>query len=164
MGIQSTARLPARLNLVTLVFLPVDDEETLYDKKFKQPIRVKKRKTKVELQGQMNFGSNQKKFFDRLMQSLSVGWNTMGDLADTIGHCVTTPYLTERAKFLPEGGEPYYGKYIPKKGDLLIGYADFVPEKGGGFDLLVEQVRPESPLRGNPLLLYIDLRQNRNKR
>lgn len=141
---------PCKMNLIELTFLPLLIKETFIDEDFRQPIRTKRYGPPIIIEGQINFGSRQKKFFDKLAQSLAVSWNTPGDLNDTYGYCMF------RKKELDKAG------YIPKKGDLFVGYENFVKEEG--IELLVEEVRPESPLNKRNLLWAVELRKNRNKR
>lgn len=141
---------PCTLNFVNIKFLPLDIDATPIDPDFRQAIRVKARKEYVVIKGQVNFGTNQKKLFNALVQSNSIAWNTTGDLAESIGH------LVFRRR------ELYLKKFMPKKGDIVVGFGDYLPPEG--MELLVESVRPESFKKGVAQLFYVELRSNRNKR
>lgn len=141
-------RLPCRMNLIKITFLPLDVEGTPKDKDFRQAIRLKKRFNEVTIKGQINFGTKQKKFFQSISQSPSIAWNTPGDMTQSIGAALFRRRELEAAKFMP------------KKGDLVIKFGDYTPPEG--MQMQVEEVRPESYLNGVPLLFYCELRRDKD--
>lgn len=143
-------RHPCRMSLVDLTFLPVLISETPIDPDFRQPVRTKKYGKPKIIKGTPNFGTKQKKLFDQLKQTIALNWNSPGNIPDTIGYIVFSKIEIERAG------------YLPSIGDLFVGYPGF--EKREGLELMVEEVRPESPLGGSNLFYMVELRSNRDKR
>lgn len=133
-------RRPFHWNPVTVQIAALDDVQ-VFDPVFKTPINQKKRTTVRLYQAQVNFGRNQQ---DRRVRFEA------GDRPDTTAHLVMrTCDLAPNVAALPK----------PKKGWKITGlYMGTHQEQV--VDYLIEQIRHESPLRGAPLLIYVEFREN----
>lgn len=116
---------------------PTDD----WDDDFREPVNKKRFEGPFTFQAQVNTGRIRQ--FDQRIPS------SIGDATDTSMHLVFSN--TDYPSTLP----------LIKKGDLVV-------EIGGRVvDLLVDQVRPESPLRSfgsSSLISYVELIENENQR
>ena len=131
--------LPAKMNLVDIVVRQLLHEETQWDPDFEEPVGDKQRTQELTLRGQPNLGEN-RAALERRTSSLT------GDKAESRGHIVFRIADLEAA-----------GVQLAK-GDQVVGIA------GQAVDLLITEVRPESPLRESFLLLYAELEQRQDER
>ncbi len=120
---------PARMNLVEIVLRPLAKDATAWDEDFREPIGAKATAADVTLQGQVNFGSKQFHGRDR---------TATGDREPSAGHVVFRKTDLDAA-----GGRL-------AKGDRVVRIA------GEAVDFVITEVRPESPMRGEFLLVYAE--------
>lgn len=130
---------PVRMNLVEVVVRKLSKDRTGWDPDFEEPLGPKDRTGEVVLRGQVNFGSAGAAF-ERRSRSLT------GDRAESDGRLVFRKTDLDAAGVTIE------------KGDQVVRIA------GLPADMLVAEVRPESPLGGAFLLFYAELEHNREQR
>ncbi len=128
---------PILMNLVNIEISQLKILETFVDDDFREPISRKIRGSTILVKGQVNFGS--KSFEERSI-------TRTGDMEPTDGHLVFR-------KIDLDG----LGVTI-RKGDRVTKIA------GLPTTLIVREVRPESPLNGAFLLLYVVLEHDREAR
>jgi len=125
--------LPRRMATMRIVIAQLDIVKTVKDPDFREPVGAKHSETQIVLEGQVNL-AGKKKFF---VQAPS----RTGDTEPTKGH------LVFRKKYLDDLG------ITLKKGDRVV---EVGPESGPTtVDCDIDEVRPESPLRGDFLLIYV---------
>jgi hypothetical protein len=113
------------------------------DPVFKTPVNKKLRTTVHTYNAQINLGTKEQ---DRKMRTLS------GDRPNTTGHIVLRTCDLAPHTALPR----------PEKGWKITAlYAGTPLEET--VDWLIEEVRLESPLRGQPLLVYCEFEHNRDR-
>lgn len=128
--------LPFRMNLVTIKLRRLDVDGTSKDPDFREARRSKKFQD-VELMGQVNFGNKQ--VDDRLR-------------THTGNDPVSSAWFVFRMTDLEDAG------FEPKQGDRVVEVA------GRPVNFEVRQTRPESPLRGKFLLLYVIVEEVKEER
>lgn len=131
--------LPSRMNTVEIVLRKLGSDRTHWDPDFEEPLTKKNRTEEVVLHGQVNLGRSGSAF-DRRRPSLT------GDRAESDGHLVFRKADIEAA-----------GVTL-RKGDRVVRVA------GEEVDFLLTEVRPESPLGGEFLLVYAEFEENREER
>jgi len=124
--------LPFRMNLVSIKIMSFSHTSTNWDPDFREPVSDKSFESVVEVKGQVNWGRKDDKVLRR---------TRVGDAEPS--YC----WLVFRKKDLEDQGVEI------KKNDKVIEIA------GKSVDLVVNEVRNESPLRGEFLLTYVDLRE-----
>jgi hypothetical protein len=135
--------LPVRMNLVRIVIEQLNTTATVKDADFREPVGVKKyNTTQLVLEGQVNLAAK-KTFF---VQTPS----RTGDTEPTMGH------LVFKKKYIDDLG------VVLKKGDVIIEVGPAANPTP--IDCKIHDVRPESPLRGDFLLLYVDFKWDERKR
>ena len=113
------------------------------DPVFKTPVNIKARPQAYDYKAQVNLG---RKAQDRKFRTAS------GDRPQTNAH------LVFRTKDLA----PYTALPIPQKGWKITAlYAGELDEIV--VDYLIEEIRYESPLRGRPLLIYVEFSENKDR-
>lgn len=141
------AFLPARMNLRSIEFEVLDRQRVVLDSDFDEPIGGDLRGQRFTVDGQYNFRGGP---FKRRSTRLS------GDEETVVGH------LVFRMCDLIDGGLATKNNgtidITLKKGDRVIRIGKRT------LDLEIVEVRPESPLRGDFLLVYVDLVQGREER
>lgn len=135
---------PINWNPCKVVIAALDETRSKVDPVFRSARAQKRRPVQRTYAAQVNFG--------RKDQDKKTRRET-GDRSMTFGWLVVrTCDLAPNVPTLPK----------PKKGDqLVVLYKDTDQEQA--VDYLIEHVRHESPLRGRPLLLYIEFAHNREK-
>ncbi len=132
------SQLPACMNMVEIdisQIAPVVEQKV--DSIFREPVSKKKRETVITVEGQVNYGSKKKEARD-ITQT--------GDRENSFG------WLVFRKCDLEDAG------IFLKKGDRILRIASQV------VDHLIDEVRPESVLEGDFLLLYAMFTINREER
>ncbi len=129
--------LPLRMNEVEVKIKRLDEAGTVIDPDFREARRQKKFSDPITVKCQVNFG--QKTLEDTARTHT-------GDAEPSSG------WLVFKLSYLAALG------WEPKKGDRVIEIA------GRPVDLRVRQTRPESPLRGKFLLLYVVLEEVKEER
>lgn len=125
--------MPFRMNTMRIVIAQLDTVKTVKDPDFREPVGVKHTETQIVLEGQVNLADKAKFFFQAPSRT--------GDTEPTKGH------LVFRKKYLDDLGVTL------KKGDRIV---EVGPESGPTpVDCNINEVRPESPLRGDFLLIYV---------
>ncbi len=131
---------PRRMNLVDITIEQISVADTEYDEDYQMPVGGKEaRPTTIQVKGQVNFGDGGHQFEAR-QPSMT------GDRIPSTSHIVF------RTCDLEEAG------ITIKKDDRVISIA------GEDVDLLVDEVRGESPLDGGYLLRYVELVSNKEER
>lgn len=127
---------PIRFNPVPISIRQLDVAATHVDSDFNEPISRKVEGTVITVDGQINFGN---KIFNELEQSRT------GDELTTVGHLLFRKCDLDNASL------------VLKKGDRVVAIASQAT------DLIIREVRPESPLNGDFLLIYCELEEDREK-
>jgi len=134
--------LPFKMNEMRIVIAQLDIVKTVKDPDFREPVGVKRIETQVVLQGQVNLAKDKRLF---MMEP-----SRTGDMEPTKGH------LVFRKKYLDDLGVGL------KKGDRIV---EVGPTSGPTtIDAIIDEVRPESPLRGDFLLIYVDFKWDEKER
>jgi len=122
------------MNPVRIVIKQLDTTETVKDPDFREPVGVKHHDDDLVLQGQVNLAAKKTYFVSTPSRT--------GDMEPTKGH------LVFRKRYLDDLGVTL------RKGDTIVevGPASNPTPINCG----IEDVRPESPLRGDFLLIYVD--------
>jgi len=133
-------RRPRNWNPVSVTLRAIDDDATKWDPVFKVPLNRKARAPEYTYQAQVNFKMKEQDEKNRM---------DTGDRTTTRGHLVMRTYDLAPNSSLPkpEKGWQVTGLYVGTDQEMVVDY-------------LVEQVRHESPLRGRPLLIYIEFIEN----
>ena len=127
---------PVFMNLVPISIRQLDTVATHIDSDFREPISRKVQGAPVLLYGQVNLGS-------KTYEERETG--RTGDEIPTIGHLVFEKAVLDAASV------------ILRKGDRVVGIASQAT------DLMIREVRPESPLNGDFLLIYCELEEDLEK-
>lgn len=137
--------LPAKWNPVAVTVTHVDVAATPIDPVFKNPVNRKARPTSTNYQAQVNFGL---KIDEKRFRTL------MGD----------RPITKARSRIVLRSCDlaPNTVLEIPKKGDKITALYVGTPAELA-VDYLIEEVRPESPLNGVPLLWYVEFERDRER-
>jgi hypothetical protein len=126
-----------------IVIRELEIDDTCIDDDFDVPVNRKKRETEHLYSAQIKFLEGRKERRLRTAQ---------GDRPDTRAHLVL------RTKDLA----PKTTLVIPKKGWKIVTlYVGHPSEET--VDYLIEEVRPQSPLRGGPSLIYLGFEKNRDR-
>jgi len=121
---------PVRYNPVTVKFVRIEPTNTQWDEDYKEAIGGNPAYgSEIEFQCQVNFG--QKEYFRRQRTE-------RGEARPSYG------WLTFKMKYWEDNSVNL------KKGDRITGVA------GQAADFEIMEVRPESPLRGGFLLMYVE--------
>lgn len=134
--------LPLRLNLIRVVIEQLNTTTTVEDPDFREAVGTKKYASQVVLEGQVNLASKPKYF----MQAPS----RTGDMEPTMGH------LVFRKRDLDAAGVTLV------KGDRVVEVGPVATPTP--IDSKLVEVRPESPLRGDFLLIYAEFKWDQRKR
>lgn len=137
--------LPAKWNPVAVEVTHVDVAATPTDPVFKNPVNRKARPTTTTYQAQVNSGN---KTFERRFRTL------MGDRPATKAR---EHIVIRTCDLAPNTPLPR-----PSKGDRITKLYKGTPNEEV-VDFLIEEVRPESPLNGIPLLVYCEFERDREK-
>ena len=121
----------------------LDLPDTQVDAVFKVPLNRMTRGTDVVYPAQVNMGG---KIKDRRFRTL------MGDRPET------KAWLVMRYADMA----PNTSLAMPQKGDVITSLYVGTPAEQV-VDYLVEEVRPESPLNGAPLLFYVEFNRDRER-
>lgn len=127
---------PINMNLVDITIKQLDVVSTHVDSDFREPISRKVEGAPITLQGQVNFGS--KSFRDDSDER-------SGNNPITIGHVLFKKSTLDDLSV------------VIRKGDRVIAIASQAT------DLIIHEVRPESPLDGDFLLIYCELEEDKQK-
>jgi len=127
---------PISMNLVDITIKQLDVVNTHVDSDFREPISRKVEGASITLQGQINFGN---KAFKNDSDERS------GNNALTIGHVLFKKSVLDDQSI------------VLRKGDRVIAIASQAT------DLIIHEVRPESPLDGDFLLIYCELEEDKQK-
>ena len=136
-------RRPRNWNPVSVTLRAIDNDATNWDPVFKVPINRKARRPEYSYPAQVNFKMKDQDEKNR---------RDTGDRTTTSGHLVMRTLDLAPHTDLPK----------PQKGwqvAMLYGGTD----QEMAVDYLVEEVRHESPLRGRPLLIYIEFTEDVEK-
>lgn len=134
---------PARWNLVTVTIARLDLPDTAVDPVFKVPTNRKARPQEIDYPAQVNFGLKRKEQRERTL---------MGDRPNTRARIVLRFVDLAPTTTLPR----------PRKGDKIVTLYKGTPAEET-VDYLIEEVRPESPLGGAPLLLFVEFERDRER-
>jgi hypothetical protein len=127
------------MNEVSIVISPLDGDKTVLDPDYREPVGPKRFASDITLLGQVNYGS--KKFKRKTASST-------GDKQETLGHLVFSVAYLKKEGIVEEVGGTLACSV--RTGDHIASIA------GVACDHEIVEVRPESPLRGGFLLLYMD--------
>lgn len=136
---------PYQWNPVQVTVTHVDVSATPLDPVFKNPVNRKARPSSTTYAAQINFGL---KVDERRFRTL------MGD----------RPMTKARARIVLRTCDLVPNTLLPrpKKGDKITTlYVGTANEEA--VDYLIEEVRPESPLNGIPLLIYCEFERDRER-
>ncbi len=137
--------LPAVWNPVGVTINRVSVVATPTDPVFKDPVNRKARPDVFQYQAQINFGL---KMDERRWRTL------MGDRPMTK---LRSRIVLRSCDLAPNSMLP-----IPQKGDQIVALYVGTPAQIT-VDYLIEEVRPESPLQGIPLLWYCEFERDRER-
>jgi len=130
------------MNMVRIVIEQIDTTKTVKDPDFREQVGVKFRTTRKVLSGQVNLA--------RKKQYFQTDRTRTGDREPTTGHVLF------RKADLDNAG------VILRKGDMVV---EVGPESNPTpMNTILTQVRPESPLRGDFLLIYCEFELDSEKR
>lgn len=133
---------PKNMNLVTIKIAQLSIANTIIDPHYGQPVSEKSREVIIELCGQKNFGSGE--WYARRRARAS-NFSGTGDVPDSKGYLV---FKYDYIKSL---------NITLKKGDKVVEIA------GENTDFIIDQVRPQAPLKGRDQLLLVYLSTNQEE-
>lgn len=133
---------PFRMNLMRIKIAQLDIPATIKDPDFREPIGRQQHYTPIELQGQVNLATKPRYFENAPSRT--------GDMEPTRGR------LVFRKRDLDTAGVTL------KKGDVIVEVGPATSPTP--IDCKIEEVRPESPLRGDFLLIVVEFAWNQRER
>lgn len=125
---------PFRMNLVRIVIEQLNTTTTITDPDFREAVGVKHHATRIEVQGQVNLATRPRYFESTPSRS--------GDMENTRGK------LVFRKQYLDDEGVTL------RKGDRIVEVGP--ASSPTPIDCKIDEVRPESPLRGDFLLIVVE--------
>jgi len=135
---------PVRINEMRIVLAPLDKVSTHVDSDFREPIGVKQRPAEVIVTGQVNLGLVKNKRFELVKRSRT------GDVEDLFGRLVFKKTdLVAQGVMIEKGWKVL--RAGPSGSETII-------------DGVIIEVRPESPLNGDFLLIYVEFEYDREKK
>jgi hypothetical protein len=132
------AYYPIKMNTVNVIIKQLIRDTEMLDEDWREMKGSYRYEEPITLKAQVNFGDGGAKFEE-------LSYSMTGDQENTSGHLVfSVKYLTDNGITL-------------RKGDVVTSIA------GISTELVINQLRYESPLRGGFLLLYVNLyKRNRS--
>lgn len=134
--------LPLRMNPVRIVIEQLNLSTTVKDPDFREPVGQTYYLPRIELQGQVNLATKPKYFMSAPSRS--------GDMEPTRGR------LVFRKQDLSDAGVTL------KKGDRIVEVGPTTSATPINCD--IDEVRPESPLRGDFLLIVVEFSWDQRER
>lgn len=127
---------PFKINKVDIEIRPLSTSSVVLDEDFREPLTQDIFGDPIKLRGQVNFGDSSHRKEERVA-------GPTGDMDLSEGHIIF------KKRDLDSGG------FTPSPGDVItkIASQDFSADKDR---LRIIEVRPESPLRGDFLLIYCE--------
>ena len=127
---------PRKINRMRIIIDQLSLSRTVKDSDFREQVGKKFRTTRITVEGQVNLAKKKQYFASTPSRT--------GDIEDTMGHLVFIKKELDTAGI------------TLRKGDKIVEVGPATNPTPIGS--VIEEVRPESPLNGDFLLIYVDFK------